>query len=49
MLLIFVSFRFPQQLLALGTNYFFGGLGVYDQHRDMRLEIDNMSYEVCNF
>ncbi|KAL1802126.1 hypothetical protein ACET3Z_030773 [Daucus carota] len=34
-----------EQLLALGTNYFFGGLGVYDQHRDMRLEIDNMSYE----
>lgn len=34
-----------EQLLSLGTNLFFGGLSVYDQHRDMRLEIDDMSYE----
>ncbi|CAL5370662.1 unnamed protein product [Camellia sinensis] len=33
------------QLLALETNLFLGGLGFYDQHRDMRLDIDNMSYE----
>ncbi|GMP83911.1 hypothetical protein CsSME_00037663 [Camellia sinensis var. sinensis] len=34
-----------EQLLALETNLFLGGLGFYDQHRDMRLDIDNMSYE----
>ena len=36
-----------QQLLALETNLFLCGHGFYDQHRDMRLDIDNMSYEVC--
>ncbi|KAA8525777.1 hypothetical protein F0562_007632 [Nyssa sinensis] len=34
-----------EQLLALETNLFLGGLGFYDHHRDMRLDIDNMSYE----
>ncbi|GJY31148.1 E3 ubiquitin protein ligase MBR2-like protein isoform X1 [Tanacetum coccineum] len=34
-----------EQLLALETNLFLGGLNLYDQHRDMRLDIDNMSYE----
>nr|GEV19087.1 hypothetical protein [Tanacetum cinerariifolium] len=34
-----------KQLLALETNLFLGGLNLYDQHRDMRLDIDNMSYE----
>lgn len=36
-----------QQLLVLETNLFLNGLNFYDQHRDMRLDIDNMSYEVC--
>lgn len=27
---------------------FLNGLNFYDQHRDMRLDIDNMSYEVCS-
>lgn len=35
-----------QQLLVLETNLFLGGLNSYDQHRGMRLDIDNMSYEV---
>nr|GEW31460.1 E3 ubiquitin-protein ligase MBR2-like isoform X1 [Tanacetum cinerariifolium] len=26
-------------------NSFLGGLNLYDQHRDMRLDIDNMFYE----
>lgn len=26
---------------------FLNGISFYDQHRDMRLDIDNMSYEVC--
>lgn len=26
---------------------FLGGLSFHDQHREMRLDIDNMSYEVC--
>lgn len=34
-----------EQLLALETNLFIGGISFYDQHRDMRLDIDNMSYE----
>ncbi|RWR91438.1 zinc finger protein [Cinnamomum micranthum f. kanehirae] len=34
-----------EQLLVLETNLLLGGLGLHDQHRDMRLDIDNMSYE----
>nr|GEW98196.1 E3 ubiquitin-protein ligase MBR2-like isoform X1 [Tanacetum cinerariifolium] len=34
-----------KQLLTLEKNLFLGGLNLYDQHRDMRLDIDNMSYE----
>ncbi|XP_004244491.1 probable E3 ubiquitin-protein ligase RHG1A [Solanum lycopersicum] len=34
-----------EQLLVLETNLFLGGLNSYDQHRGMRLDIDNMSYE----
>ncbi|KAI3692457.1 hypothetical protein L6452_32273 [Arctium lappa] len=34
-----------EQLLSLEANLFLGGLNFYDQHRDMRLDIDNMSYE----
>jgi len=37
-----------QHLLLLETNLFLGGLALHDRHRDMRLDIDNMSYEVCN-
>ncbi|KAL4564859.1 hypothetical protein LXL04_028932 [Taraxacum kok-saghyz] len=34
-----------EQLMSLEANLFLGGLNLYDQHRDMRLDIDNMSYE----
>ncbi|KDP33448.1 hypothetical protein JCGZ_07019 [Jatropha curcas] len=34
-----------EQLLVLETGLFLNGLNIYDQHRDMRLDIDNMSYE----
>ncbi|TVU07765.1 hypothetical protein EJB05_41134 [Eragrostis curvula] len=34
-----------EQLLVLETNLFLSGLGLHDQHHDMRLDIDNMSYE----
>uniref|UniRef100_A0A2P2LHR6 RING-type E3 ubiquitin transferase n=1 Tax=Rhizophora mucronata TaxID=61149 RepID=A0A2P2LHR6_RHIMU len=34
-----------EQLLVLETNLFLNGLSFNDQHRDMRLDIDNMSYE----
>lgn len=40
-------FLILQQILVLETNLFLNGLNFYDQHRDMRLDIDNMSYEVC--
>ncbi|XP_057434614.1 uncharacterized protein LOC130727482 isoform X2 [Lotus japonicus] len=36
-----------EQILLLESNLFLSGLNFYDQHRDMRLDIDNMSYEVC--
>lgn len=38
-----------QQVLVLETNLFLNGLNIYDQHRDMRLDIDNMTYEVVIF
>ncbi|XXG51582.1 hypothetical protein AAC387_Pa03g0114 [Persea americana] len=34
-----------EQLLVLESNLLLGGLSYHDQHRDMRLDIDNMSYE----
>ncbi|KAI4337420.1 hypothetical protein L6164_015841 [Bauhinia variegata] len=34
-----------EQILLLETSLFLNGLNFYDQHRDMRLDIDNMSYE----
>ncbi|KAL3844331.1 hypothetical protein ACJIZ3_001734 [Penstemon smallii] len=34
-----------EQVLALETSLFLSGLNLYDQHRDMRLDIDSMSYE----
>ena len=38
---------FLQQLASLETNLFASGMiRFYDQHSDMRLDIDNMSYEV---
>ncbi|XP_022754418.1 uncharacterized protein LOC111302830 [Durio zibethinus] len=33
------------QLLVLETGLFLNGLNFYDRYRDMRLDIDNMSYE----
>ncbi|KAL0393858.1 UNVERIFIED_CONTAM: putative E3 ubiquitin-protein ligase HIP1 [Sesamum latifolium] len=35
----------PEQLLVLESSFFFSGLSLYDQHRDLRLDIDDMSYE----
>ncbi|XP_061344734.1 uncharacterized protein LOC133290639 [Gastrolobium bilobum] len=34
-----------EQILLLETNLFLNGLNFYDHHRDMRLDIDNMTYE----
>ncbi|XP_057958667.1 E3 ubiquitin-protein ligase MBR1-like [Malania oleifera] len=34
-----------EQLLILQTNLFLNGLAFHDQHRDLRLDIENMSYE----
>ncbi|KAB2619192.1 E3 ubiquitin-protein ligase MBR2-like [Pyrus ussuriensis x Pyrus communis] len=36
-----------EQILVLETNLFLNSLNIYDHHRDMRLDIDNMTYEVC--
>ena len=42
---IFLSFK--QELLIMDTGLLLAALSVYDQHHDMRLDIGNMSYEVC--
>ncbi|CDY13429.1 BnaA03g51470D [Brassica napus] len=34
-----------EELLIMESGLLLGGLSFYDQHRDMRLDIDNMSYE----
>ncbi|URE46935.1 zinc finger, C3HC4 type, domain containing protein [Musa troglodytarum] len=34
-----------EQSLMLETSLLFGGLSFHDQHRDLRMDIDNMSYE----
>ncbi|KZV29462.1 hypothetical protein F511_03747 [Dorcoceras hygrometricum] len=34
-----------EQILTLDTSFFLSSLNIHDQHRDMRLDIDNMSYE----
>ncbi|VVB10845.1 unnamed protein product [Arabis nemorensis] len=34
-----------EELLIMETGLLLGGLSFHDQHRDMRLDIDNMSYE----
>jgi hypothetical protein len=31
---------------VLETNLFLSGLGLHDQYRDLRMDIDDMSYEV---
>ncbi|CAM6044655.1 unnamed protein product [Sphagnum compactum] len=33
------------QLLMLEATLHFGGMGLHDQHSDLRLDVDNMSYE----
>ncbi|CAM6070180.1 unnamed protein product [Sphagnum tenellum] len=33
------------QLLMLEATLLFGGMGLHDQHSDLRLDVDNMSYE----
>lgn len=38
-----------QQLLMLEATLLFGGMGIHDQHSDLRLDVDNMSYEVPHF
>ncbi|KAE8651379.1 uncharacterized protein LOC101218753 [Cucumis sativus] len=34
-----------EQTILLETSVFLNSLNIYDQHRDMRLDIDNMTYE----
>lgn len=33
----------------LEATLLFGGMGLHDQHSDLRLDVDNMSYEVGRF
>lgn len=33
----------------LEATLLFGGMGLHDQHSDLRLDVDNMSYEVPHF
>jgi hypothetical protein len=34
-----------EQLVMLEATLLFGGMGLRDQHSDLRLDVDNMSYE----
>lgn len=34
-----------EQILMLEATILLGGIGLHDRHRDMRLDVDNMSYE----
>lgn len=36
----------PQDVLILDPSVIFGVPDLHDRHRDMRLDVDNMSYEV---
>lgn len=38
-----------QQRLAYENTLILGALGLHDQHRELRLDIDDMSYEVFLF
>lgn len=33
--------------MIVDRSAFYGSRNMLDQHRDMRLDIDNMTYEVC--
>lgn len=35
-----------QDVMILDQSGFFGMVDIQDRHRDMRLDVDNMSYEV---
>lgn len=35
--------------MILDQTVFFGAADIHDRHRDMRLDVDNMSYEVRKF
>lgn len=37
-----------QQILMLEATILLGGIGLHDRYRDMRIDIDNMSYEVSD-
>lgn len=41
-----VVFIVWQDVMVLDQSVFYGMAGIHDRHRDMRLDIDNMSYEV---
>lgn len=35
-----------QDVMILDQSFLYGMADAHDQHRDMRLDVDNMSYEV---
>lgn len=37
---------FGQDVMILDPSVFVGMADIHDRHRDMRLDVDNMSYEV---
>lgn len=44
-ILLVIQF-FCQDVMILDQSVFFGVADMQDRHRDMRLDVDNMSYEV---
>jgi hypothetical protein len=37
------------QIMMFQTRVLLGGMSMYDRYQDWRLDVDNMTYEVCLF
>jgi hypothetical protein len=44
-----IYFTSLQALMLLDHPYLYGSINLFDQYRDMRLDVDSMSYEVSIF
>jgi len=42
-----LHFTFYLQIMMFQTRVLLGGMNMYDRYQDWRLDVDNMTYEVC--
>jgi hypothetical protein len=42
-----IQLSFLSQIMMFQTRVLLGGMSMYDRYQDWRLDVDNMSYEVC--